>query len=162
MTTRQSPKISKSTERAYIIYSPDYIMRDPEREKRGFDTKYVPIVDYNSWTPMSNDNMKEYTKKLADKGYVYDRLYRPVNSDYIDKHSRFYQVSVPLSTYKRTLNQIDKKTLERSGIRTKHPSPKKHPDWGLYHFEVSEGVMADLARKTRARRRRSGRTSLRF
>lgn len=157
MTTRQSTKRSNSTKRAYITYSPDFIMRFPGREVRGYDTTYVPIVDYMSQVHISKDDLKEYTKYLADKGYVYDRLYRPVNSDYIDKHSRFYEVSIPLSAYKRTLKQADKKTVERSGIDS-----KKQPFWGNYYFEETQGAMADLARKTRARRRRSGKTSLRF
>jgi hypothetical protein len=156
MATRKSR--SNMTNRGDIIYSPDYVTRSPGRDIKGYDKKYVPLV-LNYPEPearFSKDDMIEFTKYLADKGNVYDRLHRPVNSDYIDKHSRFYEVSVPMSTYKRTLKQAYNKTKER-GDKLR----PKHPDWGTYYFEELEVAMADLARKTRARRRRSGRTSLR-
>lgn len=154
MTTRKSTKRTVSPpKRMYIDYTPDLQIKEP-----GKYTHYVPFVieGYTSRKPVYNN----YLGDSAHWNVVYDRRGRPLNEfDLIDKPPRHYEVSVPRATYDRAYKKILKiAELRDEADRIRGISGENKP---FNVREVSREVMADLARRTRARKRRSGKTSLR-
>ena len=157
MTTRKSTKRTASPKRGYINYTPG--LKYIDREK---DAHLVPYVIYG-----------EYSKEPAYESYLMDRAYfgqvrdrrgmRQLNEfDFIDKKlPRHYEVSVPKATYDRALKKIDKIAAlrdEADRIRGIYDGV----DCPFNYREAGFEVMADLARKTRARRKRTGLSSLRY
>ena len=157
MTTRKTTKKTASSKRGYINYTPSLKYIDRYKEAH-----LVPYVIYGekSKEPMYDD----YLMDRAYFGLVRDRRgMRQLNEfDFIDKKlPRHYEVSVPKATYDRALKKIDKIAALRDkadrirGIYGGIDRPFNYREAG---FEV----MADLARKTRARRKRTGLSSLRY
>lgn len=153
MTTRKSTKRTASPKRMYIDYTPDLQYKDTDRYSH-----YVPYVIYGE-TPRKPLHT-EYIDQHSAVGLVYDRNGRRLNQfDLIEKLPRHYEVSVSKATYDRALKKIDKiATLREDADRIRGLSWDEMP---FHRREAAHEVMADLARRTRMRKRRSGKTSLR-
>lgn len=161
MTTRKSTKKSASSKRVYIDYLPDLRMRMARKDDKNYKySKPVPVV-LSADLPMSEDNMysiRYHVVKNADGGHLYDKSGRLMRREDFKAFPRVYEVSVPETTYRRAL----KKAHEITDKRLEYYD-KKGINYG-FNYVIPEDeyrVIGDLARKTRARRRRSGRTSLR-
>ena len=154
MTTRKSTKRTASPKRGYINYTPGLQYKDDSKHSH-----HVPFVIYG-------DSPREphyiyYLEDYAHFGMVRDRDGRRVSEfDFVDKDlPRHYEVSVPKATYDRALKKIDKiAALRDEADRIRGYTGLDAP---FNRREAAHEVMADLARRTRARRRRSGKTSLR-
>ena len=161
MTTRKSTKRPASSKRMYIDYFPDLRMRTLQRDDRNYSySKPVPVV-LSASLPMSEDNMSSlryHVKDTAYKGLLYDRAGRLIRPDDFKAFPRVYEVSVPKTSYKRALKKAQKITDERIDSYIKEG---RDYELGSVMDEDLYRVVGDLARRTRARRRRSGRTSLR-
>ena len=92
------------------------------------------------------------TSYLAENGWLYDRSNRRVNPSDVKKH-RHHVVSIPGSTFDRFYGKV---LQEHPGTGSDYKSDYIRPDFEGLQYELHR-----LATRTRARRRRSGKTSLR-
>lgn len=147
--------------RNWVVYLTDAPSLKFVKDPKSKTPRYVPNVE------MVNDywrhNGKTYhkapikdikyrsigtTSYLAEKGWLYDRSNRRVNPSDVKKH-RHHVVSISGSTFDRFYGKV----------------LQEHPDTGSDYrrpdFEGLQYELHRLATRTRARRRRSGKTSLR-
>jgi len=157
VTERMSKKV-------YIGNLPDYRLKfadndDPENFQDYGYSKAVPFVSAHYYRPASGGqiygHMVEYARyhKLFDKNNT--RV--PFRDDRIEKkYPKYYEVSVPMTTFERVTNKAIKKAEDKW-----KKDMEKHPDSrGKYEFEEEQNALYDLFRRTRARKRRQGKATL--
>lgn len=152
LTTRKRRPASSKTR--FINYTPGLQYKDESKHSHP-----VPYVIYGA-SPREPHYIY-YLEDDAHFGHLRDRDGRRVNEfDFIDKDlPRHYEVSVPKATYDRAQKKIDKiAALRDEADRIRGYTGMDAP---FNIREASYEVMADLARRTRMRKRKSGKTSLR-
>lgn len=161
VTKKQTPKsrlglsnnLLSGVRSMYLNYFPDFNVKVGS-------AKYVPLTEHQ-YDHRSERHWRGYIDENAMFYELYDRQNRriPRKDDLIEKkYLRHREVSVPRSTYIRTVN----KALQAIDDRCAADPVLSWENERNYEFEEKNRALADLARRTRARRRKSGKTSLRY
>ena len=151
--------------RNWVVYLTDAPSLKFVKVPKSKPPRYVPNVETvnDFWRLNGKTGHKAHIKNiknmsvgtttyLAENGWLYDRSNRQVNPSDVKKH-RHHVVSIPGPTFDRFYGKV---LQEHPGPEPPYRSDFRRPDFEGLQYELHR-----LATRTRARRRKSGKTSLR-
>lgn len=136
-----------------------YLNDFPDFKVKVGSSEYVPVIDHQ-YGRRSEGHWRNEIDDWARYYGLYDKQNRPIQrkGNHIEiKRLRHREVSVPRNSYIRAINKAIQRFDDRCAADPSLNMTKERD----YEFEEYNRALSDLARRTRSRRRMSGKTSLR-